>query len=411
MILRNLCIACTAAVVWICVFGFPYATRNDRVADAPAPQRYLQALRRGFSSPNAVKRFVGASEWKSKMAPFFGDAIYAKLTKQPQIMMFQSALAGPLAGLFATDPTFVDNGADPFIVKRAPREFYLFYSQGKQIVVRQSTDAASWSPKQLTDLGEPSSMRDPSYPSIAHQAGRFYMAGRAKPAAGQPRGSLAIWRATSFPLKWEKFSTVDPDPLADAMQPTLLVYGGRLWLLNTRRLQTPQGQHRLGLYSGQPVLDLYHALEAKGPWTKHPSSPIAAGAGSALSAGAPLQLAQQPAEPALYRLVQDCRLHYLQAVRARRVTALSVHTYQEEAEEEEEEEEKQAEGGAGEKGGEEDNAAVIGASGAGWNALGSHALAATQTEDGAWVGFADGFAAPAEWEPGSETAGRYRGST
>jgi hypothetical protein len=119
---------------------------------------------------------------------------------------------------------------------------------------------------------------------------------------------------------------------------------------------------------GPPVnnntLDLYFADDLRGPWTKHPQSPLNTSRSEARPAGRVIQF-----DGRIFRLGQDCHPAYGTAVRAFEVTELTRTRYAE----------------------RRIDPPLLGPSGQGWNADGMHQLDAHRLEDGSWIAAVDGY--------------------
>ena len=147
-----------------------------------------------------------------------------------------------------------------------------------------------------------------SYPFVFRQGGQWYML----PETSENR-TLELWRATSFPWRWELEKVLMRDVVA--VDPTLLEYGGRLWLF-ANQSETGGAAH--------DELFLFHAASLQEEWQPHPLNPIVSDLRRARPAGALFV-----EDGRLYRPAQDCSGEYGSAIWLHRVDALDERTYRE----------------------------------------------------------------------------------
>jgi hypothetical protein len=126
-------------------------------------------------------------------------------------------------------------------------------------------------------------------------------------------GRLQLFRADPFPDRWL------PDAVllegVAAVDPTVVRYQGRWWLFLGDL--TDQADARLHLFMADGL---------RGPWRKHPCSPVKDDLASARPAGTPFVVKDR-----LYRPAQDCSRCYGEAVVIHRVDVLTPEAYAETA--------------------------------------------------------------------------------
>jgi hypothetical protein len=126
-------------------------------------------------------------------------------------------------------------------------------------------------------------------------------------------GRLQLFRADPFPDRWLPDAVLLED--VAAVDPTVVRYQERWWLF-------------LGDLSDQADarLHLFMAERLRGPWQKHPCSPVKDDLASARPAGTPFVV-----QGRLYRPAQDCSRRYGGAVVIHRVDVLTPEAYAETA--------------------------------------------------------------------------------
>lgn len=97
-----------------------------------------------------------------------------------------------------------------------------------------------------------------SYPQVFAQAGEIYMI----PEASAAR-ELVLYRATEFPLKWERAAVLARGPRLNDM--TLVERAGRFWLIGTEQI---------GAGSASDTMVAWSAPAITGPWAPHKLGPI-----------------------------------------------------------------------------------------------------------------------------------------
>jgi hypothetical protein len=150
-----------------------------------------------------------------------------------------------------------------------------------------------------------------SYPFLIEEGGQIFMI----PESSANR-DIAIYRATDFPLKWERHAVlVEGVEAADA---TVVEHAGQLFMFAVVR----DGH---GGYSD--MLAIWSADDLFGPWRPHPDNPVLVDDRTARPAG---NFARR--NGALYRPVQDCRHGYGAALGFMKVTQLDREGFAQESE-------------------------------------------------------------------------------
>lgn len=145
-----------------------------------------------------------------------------------------------------------------------------------------------------------------SYPFIFRHGEDIYCA----PESGQA-GKVEIYRARSFPERWERVSVLDSLAGVDS---TIFRWDG-LWWLACGRMEHEQNAN----------LFLYYAEHLTGPWKPHIRNPVKTDVASSRPAGTPFVH-----EGELYRPAQDCALSYGRRVCINRVISLNTSEFLEE---------------------------------------------------------------------------------
>lgn len=233
--------------------------------------------------------------------------------------------------------------ADPFLFRRDGL-WYLFVeavnadSGRGEIAYATSSDALEWTYHGVV-LREPFHL---SYPLIVASGPDIFLVPETRQA-----GAVRLYRAASFPDRWEFAGTLLSGAYADA---TIAHVDGRWWLFAQR---------------GLDELRLFSAEALAGPWTEHPRSPIRAGnrrvtrpAGRLVSAGG-----------RLIRFAQDSWPNYGSRVRALQIDTLTPSDYAEH---------------------EVPESPILEATHTGWNALGMHHVDPHEMGPGSWIAAVDG---------------------
>ncbi|WP_218777687.1 formyl transferase [Acetobacter malorum] len=142
-----------------------------------------------------------------------------------------------------------------------------------------------------------------SYPYVFEADGEIWMLPEAYHS-----GKLTLYRAASFPDRWEPACVIDlgPDVAVDA---TPFFHDGLWWLFYTPASKPPK-----------PVGELHLAFAERldGPWTRHPGNPVRFDSASTRPGGTPRVLNGQVMLP-----VQDCSWTYGGAIRPLRFEVLT----------------------------------------------------------------------------------------
>lgn len=242
--------------------------------------------------------------------------------------------------------------ADPFLL-RHDRRLNLFFEVHNcardkgEIAVATSDDGQQWQYRQVV-LSEPHHL---SYPFVFENDGEIHLM-----PESHETGEVALYTAQAFPYRWQRTATlVTGAPFVD---PTLVSHEGLHYLF--------AGEAFRG------VLHLYWAEAIRGPWHRHPCSPVVA-------------CDSRHARPAgrfvhdgtgIIRLAQSTEPVYGAYVSGFRITALTPRSYSEEPLE---------------------RYPLLSGSGSGWNAYAMHHLDAMKQEDGGWLAVADGLDLRRRW--------------
>jgi hypothetical protein len=251
--------------------------------------------------------------------------------------------------LSASSVTDVPAGfvADPFML-RVDGLWHMFFevlnklNDRGEIGLATSHDAITWSYQRIV-LAEPFHL---SYPCVFRWNQDFYMVPETLGA-----GAVRLYRAVSFPGKWEHVGDLVSGTHAD---PSIFFFRDQWWLFTC---PVPYQNDALALFS------------AAGPtstWTEHSSSPLITGnACIARPGGRVLSY-----DGRLFRFTQECFPIYGRQVRAFEITRLTTAAYEEQ---------------------EAPESPVLSPVGSGWNASGMHHIDAHLLEDGTWLACVDGL--------------------
>jgi hypothetical protein len=125
-------------------------------------------------------------------------------------------------------------------------------------------------------------------------------------------GGIPLFRAISFPDRWERVSTlIEGFPAVDG---TMFRYGGTWWLFCTKAGNLSDTQ-----------LFIWHAESPRGPWHPHRQNPVKIDVRSSRPAGPPFVV-----DGILYRPAQDCSRTYGGALAINRVLTLDRERFTEE---------------------------------------------------------------------------------
>ena len=192
--------------------------------------------------------------------------------------------------------------ADPVLINHEGRD-YLFFEmldhhigKGTLSVIRFDEDGNP-GPAELV-LEEPWHL---SYPFMFKWQGDIWMI-----PESSNNNDVAVYRATDFPLKWERHETLLSG--LEAADTTIIEFKRAWWMFTVER-------EGLGGYSD--TLCLYKADNPLGPWTPHPQNPILIDHKTARPAGSMVIKNDK-----LWRPVQDCEEGYGTALGLAEVTQL-----------------------------------------------------------------------------------------
>ena len=247
--------------------------------------------------------------------------------------------------LSAADVSDVAGGsvADPFLLRRDGGWFLFFEVWNRErergeIAYATSPDGFAWDYSRVV-LREPFHL---SYPQVFEWEGDVYMV----PETRQD-DSVRLYRAEEFPERWRCVATLLRGPWADA---TLFHGEDRWWLFGQR------GLDEMGLFSSPRLA---------GPWRPHPANPLFPGDRRRTRPGGRVLTAGER----VLRFAQDGWPTYGHALRVFAIERLNELEYAER---------------------ELEESPVLGASRAGWNAVGMHHVDAVRRGDGTWLAAVDG---------------------
>ncbi len=202
--------------------------------------------------------------------------------------------------LLRSSISFPTTIADPFLFSQVDA-LYLFYevetdfSHG-EIHVSSMDSAGAWTFHGCV-LREPFHL---SFPNVFSLGDDIYMIPEASASGGVP-----LYRAISFPTKWERQQLLIDTPLLD---PVLLDAGNYLMLLGTTL------EYQLVAYSSKSLTSQFRQV----------GKAITADRGVSRNGGAPLRLGTN-----LFRVWQDCRDLYGKSIGLSLITELSESNYSE----------------------------------------------------------------------------------
>ena len=235
--------------------------------------------------------------------------------------------------------------ADPFLLRNGST-WYLFFEilnkkNGRgEIGYARSGDLLHW--KYGKDvLKEPFHL---SYPNVFRWKGKWYMV----PESNQDR-SIRLYEGAPFPDRWKYAGNLLQG--AHFVDSSIFRYGGKWWIYTS--------------YPENDILDLFFADKLRGPYRKHPASPIVSGDRRRARPGGRVVVDGKR----VIRYAQDAFPHYGHRLRAFLVTTLTPTQYAEK---------------------EVPMTPVLGASGKGWNADGMHQVSPVPLPSGGWAAGVDG---------------------
>lgn len=236
--------------------------------------------------------------------------------------------------------------ADPFMIKEGDiwyMFFEVFDSKDKKGVIGLaiSHNGIDWIYKR-TVIAEPFHM---SYPYVFKWKNEFYIIPETHEAK-----SIRLYRATSFPDKWEFLSELLTG--YDFIDSSIFNYQDRWWLFTCPTIKND-------------ALLLYYANDLSGPWFEHPDNPIINANPRMAKCGGRILAWDNK----VIRYAQNARPVYGSSLNIVEITKLTTTDY----------EEKECFGNP-----------VLSASGKGWNKDGMHHIDPHQIEKGKWLACVDG---------------------
>ena len=200
--------------------------------------------------------------------------------------------------------------ADPHVLEVEGRYLVfveeLVFATGKGRIAVLEIDAEGRSTMARVVLEEPHHL---SYPFVFEHEGDHYMV-----PESSARGTVDLYRATSFPDRWELAEHLMTD--INAVDATLLREGDRWWLFASVTRHRGVGSGQLNLYSSERLTG--------GTWRLHPASPISTDVIGSRPAGAILRHNGR-----LYRPAQDGSGAYGRAIVLYEILELSHTAYRE----------------------------------------------------------------------------------
>ena len=239
--------------------------------------------------------------------------------------------------------------ADPFMIK-SDDGFYLFFEVLNdkrdigEIGYAYSADGRTWQYRNIV-LRERYHL---SYPCVFHWNGQVYMIPECHGSGG-----VQLYRASAFPERWERVSTIIRGDRAHAaiVDPSIIQHGNRWYLFS---------------YGKNRSLHLFVAETPEGPWSEHPGSPVVTGSPQFARPGG--RVIEH--DGCIYRYAQDEIPWYGSKVWAFRITELTPTTYHEKA---------------------VSGDPVLQPGNLSWNRDGMHHVDAHRDGPGHWQAFVDGF--------------------
>ena len=192
--------------------------------------------------------------------------------------------------------------ADPVLINHEGRDYMFFevldhhVGKGTLSVIRFDENGNPGPAEPV--LEEPWHL---SYPFLFKWQGDIWMI-----PESSNNNDVAVYRATNFPLKWERHETLLSG--LEAADATIINYQGAWWMFTVER-------EGLGGYSD--TLCLYKADSPLGPWRPHPQNPVLIDHQAARPAGNMVMKNEK-----LWRPVQDCAAGYGAALGLAEVTQL-----------------------------------------------------------------------------------------
>lgn len=200
--------------------------------------------------------------------------------------------------------------ADPWAVSYKGKE-YIFFEDYRFDAFRGQIGCLELNPVSGKVLASNTVIKEEfhmSYPCVFEADGNFFMI----PETAESR-SIRLYRAESFPWKWELDSVLMED--VNAVDSTLHWHEGRFWLFVN---MSPPGS------SSHDELHLFYADSVHGPWLPHRNNPVASDSRRARGAGPLFKVGK-----ILYRPSQNCSIAYGRSIVINEVETLTVDEYRE----------------------------------------------------------------------------------
>lgn len=231
---------------------------------------------------------------------------WSTVTTEPFNLIDPSNIANPILTASDVDDVDAEFVADPFLFFEN-NQWYLFFevlnkfTNHGDIALATSSDGFHWTYEQVV-LDESFHL---SYPYIFKWQDDYYMIPETKPA-----NSIRLYKSVEFPYKWTFESTLIDG--VGGLDSSIFYYDGKWWMF------TSPGLNR--------ILDLYYSENLKGPWTRHPESPIVASDASLARSGGRSFVFDNNR---IIRIAQKSDVVYGQQVRAFEVDTLTETQYEE----------------------------------------------------------------------------------
>lgn len=236
--------------------------------------------------------------------------------------------------------------ADPFMIN-VDSAWYMFFevmnaqTNKGDIGLATSKDGVKWDYRQIV-LSE---LFHLSYPYVFAVENEYFMVPESYEA-----NSIKLYRAVSFPVRWEPVETILEGPWVDS---SVFFFKGLWWLFSNPVVPPNQ------------ILELFYATSIVGPWHRHAMSPLINGNNRiARGGGRVILLDGKPV-----RFAQDCFPSYGTSIRAFEITVLTTSGYAER---------------------ELEDSPILCPGSLSWNQSGMHHIDAHLTNNG-WLACVDGW--------------------
>jgi hypothetical protein len=257
-------------------------------------QKTLQSL---FDKKRAIKKGLLQEEWNIGII-YEPIHIFLNVLPRPKI----NWLPIPRKGTFLADPFGIVRDGKLIVFY----EYFNYHSQ-KGSIYKLDFDTINGKMLNFRTQSVIESQGHISYPYIIEYQGEVYCI----PETYMKR-EVGLYKATSFPDRWEKICTLIND--IPAVDPTVFQYNGYWWLMCTNQ---DEGENN--------KLFAWYAPNLFGPWKPHAGNPIKTDLASARPAGTPFIY-----NNSLYRPSQDCSKTYGGRVIINRIIRLTTTEFQEE---------------------------------------------------------------------------------